>query len=331
MTGLLYLPNELLLDIFNLFESNRDIASLSQVCKPIREISLLYLGKCLVKLDSASEQPRQFLRTLLGTEYLRPNTKKLQFDWQGFSNYEFEAERLGSPDWTIAQWIKIQDLGRDFSFSQGLQGAVLWQGRVDAVILCILCLLNNLEWLDLGDVPPFRDGRGLTFMWLDYYLEQLLQKELRKRSPNLENIEWPPGLKNLREVERGGSVDGTGFHGKYLGPFFLLPNIRTVKSYGAFGDYGNFFRHLKPKAPQIEIHNCLMSPNPIRDLIELTGKINYFYIDWAPARLGSSDVPLMLPTVIRTALVAHHGASAEWHADRQSLSYRSARPAAIGT
>lgn len=293
-------PRELLYGLFSdkLLLGRKDLYNLCLVCKSWSPIAIECLEKRPVVIPFYGKHLPRFLRALLTRETSQTRITHLTFDWPEWPDYSDEEGRVSTHfTWTAEEEGKLRALAERYDIQQEMLNELLEKKFRDLMLLAIICLLPELQYLDLSRIDAIKqgydDGRDEDddeyetnfedeVFRFDTHLDNIISAQLEQEKPNAAKINWPAGIIKLKEY-RMTSVPETGFPASVIVPAFLFPNIENIYGIGLNSelevDRLANFAPFKSSVKKIKLCGCFET-SEICSLIRQCERLEYFQIHW---------------------------------------------------
>ncbi|KAF3937889.1 hypothetical protein ABW19_dt0208777 [Dactylella cylindrospora] len=237
-----FLPAEILNEIASqACLSRRDLCSLSLVSKSFYAAAKYHLQRGEITFRATRLQQFFFLRRLLEDPNFGNGFTSITINWERKIATPGENP-LSKYKWTESELSILRDIAKKYNFQEHWQDAIENLKVPDALLMPILCLLDNLEVLDLRK-PYTHEYVGASYSdCLDTYLVESINRLILGEFRNVTDVKelwktFPKGLLSLKSFSMGYCFDDGGFDIDSIISIFLLPNIERVE----FTQFGGEF------------------------------------------------------------------------------------------
>ncbi|KAK6501424.1 hypothetical protein TWF481_009263 [Arthrobotrys musiformis] len=242
------LPTEILHAILGHPDLGRsDLHSASRVCRSFYDVAKEYLTRDpdIVLHNNRSGQLTSFLRMLLSDPSFGRNFKDLSITW-GYAEQDpnpdlavegedgkKEKERF---EWTDEELKSLKQLAKKYGFHPRWVGSINKLLDPASLLIPILCLLPELEKLDIGTPMVDSSLEGVYSDCMDAHLEEFIHRLIMDDKRHIDDPEelqkgFPESLRNLKTFTRGNpnSENESAFDIDQVFTIFLLPNIEKIE------------------------------------------------------------------------------------------------------
>ncbi|CAG8948964.1 hypothetical protein HYFRA_00002092 [Hymenoscyphus fraxineus] len=280
--------DEILLLIIEQLPSPKDLASLAICSRRLYNATKPWLySSCILRKPTSIHY---YLRTILAHGDLGDRAKRLVYSTEeSYSN----PENLEDADWQRLQLVMVKGLPYSANFDHRLHWKRLRKGVDDAFLSMLLCVLPNLEEIDMLHYGSSERGHP--------YVESFLK---RAATYQRDSSSSPLAMKSLRRV-RLHNMDENSFPDKGLALFQALPylELESVQYFSCHRVNGPLFprpnfgidRHIdtpgsiycdgsKPKSlfskDTVSLTHAFIQPEQLRKFFQLFSSIRRLEFDF---------------------------------------------------
>ncbi|KAK6532823.1 hypothetical protein TWF281_006995 [Arthrobotrys megalospora] len=307
MAPITSLPMELLIEILSQdILTNEDVASASLVCHRFNAAAQSSPGRPYdFKVDTHSHHTWKLIRCLLYNPDLGNRFTSITVNWAArVALNNLSGVRGRPPTWTWNEYetSKIKEIGQkngqEYGIFKELVDEILAGEDSESLLPFLLFFTPKLERLDLGSVVAnspqrwfVRNGlkyfpcicRGLypEQLWLEVFLCRLVVSV-----KSVYQINWPPGLRNLKffstsnaKLSATDKPESLGIPFSEMWPFLWLPRIEDIRCEDLTDEVlyslTPMMRCLKShtgfsQLRRLDLNNCLMPVEELLDLAQAT-------------------------------------------------------------
>ncbi|KAK6348083.1 hypothetical protein TWF718_005899 [Orbilia javanica] len=330
--NIISLPTEILHGILGCPDLDRiDIYNAIRVCRAFYNVGKEYLPRdpdIFLHSDRLG-QLTSFIRRLLAEPAFGRNFTELSVIW-GYAERESDAEPKTSDEggenqkeeefkWTAVELESLDTLAQKFSFQPRWMKSIREFQDPATLLVPILCLLPELEELDMGTPVADYALEGVYSDCLDAHLEEFIYRLILDEKKGITEPEelhesFPQSLINLKKFSRGHIDNDEGFDIDKIIPVFLFPNIEEIKLHTLGGDFSLLSRFLDSsylcKVKKLELFNLECEATELATLFEFCEGLEVVNVRFEWVNMGILEDWEELEetfdlSVVQTALLEH--------------------------
>ncbi|KAK6358157.1 hypothetical protein TWF730_007510 [Orbilia blumenaviensis] len=247
------LPTEIVHEILGHPDLNRlDLYHAILVCRSFYHIAKQYLPRD-ADIILRNNRPRKlisFLRRLLADPAFGRGITEVTLIWGYIHGSHWRQSgppgENGKPQedfkWTAGELEGLDKLAKKYSFHPRWVKSIEELQDPGSLLIPIICLLPELEELDMGTPTCDTALEGVHNDCLDSHFEEFLQRLIMDdkkgiREPEELQVGFPEAFKSLKAFTRGDSEDTDGFDIDKIVPVFLFPSIERIELNTFGGDF----------------------------------------------------------------------------------------------
>ncbi|KAK6518144.1 hypothetical protein TWF506_005305 [Arthrobotrys conoides] len=249
------LPTEILHEILGHPDLGRsDLWIETRVCKVFYHVAKEYIFRDpnIILHSNRPGQLISFLRRLLAEPSFGRNFKELSVIWgytgrndgseTGSSGGDGIKDKNGEVKWTDQELEDLDVLAKKYRFHPRWVKSIQELQDPASLLIPILCLLPELEELDMGTPNVDSSLEGVYSDCLDAHLEEFIHRLIMDDNKHIKEPEelqkgFPESLQNLKRFTRGHMDNEGAFDIDKIVSVFLFPNIECIELNTLGGDF----------------------------------------------------------------------------------------------